>query len=158
MLLPFIDCAGPHPTLFGNGFGGFAGLVPLLHALGSCPFHRVIGDFYRRGNMPGLPFQHTLAGALKVVAGFKRFCLGVLTLGFLHQPRQFIRIDGIDSDLVINIITVTALDGLFWFGMQRIAADVAVLRKKGMRIATAEIPVWDNLTATLRPVPVYRCG
>ncbi|MDQ9130474.1 hypothetical protein RDT67_29195 [Serratia fonticola] len=53
---------------------------------------------------------------------------------------------------------VTALDGLFWFGMQRIAADVAVLRKKGMRIATTEVPVWDSLTATLRPVPVYRCG
>jgi len=57
-----------------------------------------------------------------------------------------------------NGLAVTALDGLFWFGMQRIAADVAVLRKKGMRIATSEIPVWDSLTATLRPVPVYRCG
>ncbi|VXD06347.1 DNA-binding protein [Enterobacterales bacterium 8AC] len=57
-----------------------------------------------------------------------------------------------------NGLAVTALDGLFWFGMQRIAADVAVLRKKGMRIATAEVPIWDSLTATLRPVPVYRCA
>lgn len=29
-----------------------------------------------------------------------------------------------------NGLAVTALDGLFWFGMQRIAADVAILRKK----------------------------
>ncbi|WP_337262557.1 MULTISPECIES: DNA-binding protein [unclassified Serratia (in: enterobacteria)] len=55
-----------------------------------------------------------------------------------------------------NGLAVTALDGLFWFGMQRIAADVAVLRKKGMRIATSEVQVWDSLTATLRQVPVYR--
>jgi hypothetical protein len=55
-----------------------------------------------------------------------------------------------------NGLAVTALDGLFWFGMQRIAADVAVLRKKGMRIATSEVQAWDSLTATLRPVPVYR--
>lgn len=53
-------------------------------------------------------------------------------------------------------LTVTALDGLFWFGMQRIAADVAMLRKKGMRIATSEVQVWDSFTATLRRVPVYR--
>ena len=56
-----------------------------------------------------------------------------------------------------NGLAVTALDGLFWFGMQRIAADVAILRKKGMRIATSEVQVWDSFTATLRRVPVYRC-
>lgn len=56
-----------------------------------------------------------------------------------------------------NGLAVTALDGLFWFGMQRIAADVAVLRKKGMRMATSEVQVWDSLTDTLRPIPVYRC-
>ena len=54
-----------------------------------------------------------------------------------------------------NGLTVTAMDDLFWFGMQRIAADVAVLRKKGMRIATSEVQAWDSLTATLRPIPVY---
>ncbi|MFV9066121.1 DNA-binding protein [Serratia fonticola] len=55
-----------------------------------------------------------------------------------------------------NGLAVTAMDGLFWFGMQRIAADVAILRKKGMHIATSEVQAWDSLTATLRPIPVYR--
>lgn len=51
---------------------------------------------------------------------------------------------------------VTALDGLFWFGIQRIAADVQRLRKSGMIIATAETLVFDNLTETTRLIPVYR--
>lgn len=51
---------------------------------------------------------------------------------------------------------VTALDGLFWFGIQRIAADAQRLRKSGMSIATAETEVFDNLTYTNRRVPVYR--
>lgn len=55
-----------------------------------------------------------------------------------------------------SALQVTALDGLFWFGLQRIAADVQRLRKTGMRIATAEIEVFDNLTGTTRRVPVYR--
>ncbi|VFS64613.1 Uncharacterised protein [Kluyvera cryocrescens] len=45
---------------------------------------------------------------------------------------------------------VTALDGLFWFGIQRMAADVQRLRKSGMIIATAETVVFDNLTNTTR--------
>ena len=53
-------------------------------------------------------------------------------------------------------LAVTALDALFWFGSQRIAADIATLRKRGMRIATAETDVFDNLTATTRRVPLYR--
>lgn len=53
-------------------------------------------------------------------------------------------------------LAVTALDALFWFGSQRIAADIAGLRKRGMRIATAETEVSDNLTSTTRRVPVYR--
>ena len=52
-------------------------------------------------------------------------------------------------------LQVTALDGLFWFGIQRIAADVQRLRKSGMTIATAEVEVFDNLTGTIRRVPVY---
>lgn len=52
-------------------------------------------------------------------------------------------------------LQVTALDGLFWFGIQRIAADVQRLRKSGMTIATAEVEVFDNLTGTTRRVPVY---
>ncbi|MDA8480657.1 DNA-binding protein [Citrobacter sp. Awk 4] len=51
---------------------------------------------------------------------------------------------------------VTALDGLFWFGLQRIAADVQRLRKTGMVIATSETDVFDNLTGTTRRIPVYR--
>ena len=53
-------------------------------------------------------------------------------------------------------LDVTALDGLFWFGSQRIAADVLRLRKVGMRIATGQKSVSDNLTATVRNVPFYR--
>ncbi|HCD7429198.1 TPA: DNA-binding protein [Citrobacter werkmanii] len=53
-------------------------------------------------------------------------------------------------------LDVTALDGLFWFGSQRIATDVLRLRKSGMRVATGQILVSDNLTATMRPVPFYR--
>lgn len=53
-------------------------------------------------------------------------------------------------------LDVTALDGLFWFGSQRIAADVLRLRKSGMRVATGQTMVSDNLTATVRNVPFYR--
>ncbi|MEI9745951.1 DNA-binding protein [Enterobacter ludwigii] len=53
-------------------------------------------------------------------------------------------------------LQVTALDGLFWFGTQRIAADVQRLRKAGMAIATSETEVFDNLTGTTRLIPVYR--
>ncbi|WP_202303464.1 ECs1377 family protein [Dryocola clanedunensis] len=53
-------------------------------------------------------------------------------------------------------LQVTALDGLFWFGMQRIAADIATLRKSGMKIATDRIDVFDSLTGTTRKVPLYK--
>lgn len=53
-------------------------------------------------------------------------------------------------------LQVTVLDGMFWFGIQRMAADIQRLRKSGMRIATAETEVFDSLTGTLRRVPVYR--
>lgn len=53
-------------------------------------------------------------------------------------------------------LVVTALDGLFWFGIQRIAADVQRLRKAGMRIATSDTEVFDTFTGTTRRVPVYR--
>ena len=55
-----------------------------------------------------------------------------------------------------NGLAVTALDGLFWFGIQRIAADVQRLRKTGMRIVTSETVVFDTLTKTSRQIPVYR--
>ncbi len=53
-------------------------------------------------------------------------------------------------------LAVTALDALFWFGCQRMAADVLRLRKTGMVIATSETDVFDTLTGTTRRVPVYR--
>ena len=53
-------------------------------------------------------------------------------------------------------LQVTALDGLYWFGMQRMAADVAKLRRSGMRIATFEVQAFDDLTGTTRFVPAYR--
>ncbi|MFW0768311.1 helix-turn-helix domain-containing protein [Trabulsiella odontotermitis] len=53
-------------------------------------------------------------------------------------------------------LQVTALDALFWFGIQRVAADIQRLRKSGMRIATSETSVSDNITGTTRLVPVYR--
>jgi hypothetical protein len=53
-------------------------------------------------------------------------------------------------------LPVTALDGLFWFGLQRIAAEVQRLRKTGMKIVTAETDVFDTLTGTTRRVPFYQ--
>ena len=53
-------------------------------------------------------------------------------------------------------LQVTALDGLFWFGSQRIAADIQRLRKSGMRTTTSAISVYDSITATRRLCPVYR--
>lgn len=53
-------------------------------------------------------------------------------------------------------LEVTALDALFWFGIQRIAADVQRLRKSGMPIRTAEVQAFDNLTATTRLIPCYQ--
>ncbi|RXW29646.1 helix-turn-helix domain-containing protein [Enterobacter ludwigii] len=57
---------------------------------------------------------------------------------------------------LLSGLDVTALDALFWFGIQRIAAEVSRLRKAGMRIATDEAWVFENLTGTTRRVPVYR--
>ncbi|EKC7148916.1 DNA-binding protein, partial [Escherichia coli] len=47
-------------------------------------------------------------------------------------------------------LLVTALDGLFWLGTQRIAADVQRLRQSGMVIVTREVEVSDALTGTTR--------
>ena len=52
-------------------------------------------------------------------------------------------------------LQVTALDGLFWFGIQRIAVEVQKLRKSGMVIKTAETEACDDLTGTTRSVPFY---
>ncbi|MGJ3448980.1 helix-turn-helix domain-containing protein, partial [Enterobacter sp. PTB] len=68
----------------------------------------------------------------------------------VKAPRERLRL-ALESGL-----QVTALDGMFWFGIQRIAADVLRLRKSGMAIATSETEVSDNLTGTIRRIPVYR--
>ncbi|WP_391567361.1 ECs1377 family protein [Serratia ureilytica] len=68
----------------------------------------------------------------------------------VKTPRERIRL-ALDAGL-----QVTALDALFWFGCQRIAADVLRLRRAGMVIATSEANVFDTLTGTTRQVPVYR--
>lgn len=68
----------------------------------------------------------------------------------VKTPRERIRL-ALDAGL-----QVTALDALFWFGCQRIAADVLRLRRAGMVIATSETVVFDTLTGTARRVPVYR--
>ncbi|EON2062459.1 DNA-binding protein, partial [Escherichia coli] len=52
-------------------------------------------------------------------------------------------------------LLVTALDGLFWLGTQRIAADVQRLRQSGMVIVTREVEVSDSLTGTTRLVSAY---
>ncbi|HAT1685218.1 TPA: DNA-binding protein, partial [Klebsiella oxytoca] len=68
----------------------------------------------------------------------------------VKAPRERLRL-ALESGL-----QVTALDGLFWFGSQRIAADILRLRKTGMMIATSTTEVFDNLTGTTRLIPVYR--
>lgn len=68
----------------------------------------------------------------------------------VKSPRERIRL-ALEAGL-----PVTAPDALFWFGCQRMAADVLRLRKTGMVIATSETDVFDTLTGTIRRVPVYR--
>ena len=68
----------------------------------------------------------------------------------VKTPRERIRL-ALDAGL-----QVTVQDALFWFGCQRIAADVLRLRRDGMVIATSKIDVFDTLTGTTRQVPVYR--
>ncbi|PDP91895.1 ECs1377 family protein [Enterobacter cloacae] len=67
----------------------------------------------------------------------------------VKEPRERLKL------ALENGLAVTALDGLFWFGIQRIAADVQRLRKTGMRITTSGTDVFDTLTRTRRQIPVY---
>lgn len=69
----------------------------------------------------------------------------------VKSPRERIR------RALASGLAVTALDALFWFGCQRMAADVLRLRKTGMRIVTSDADIFDSLTGTIRRVPVYRC-
>ncbi|MGQ6547523.1 DNA-binding protein [Serratia sp. JSRIV001] len=65
-------------------------------------------------------------------------------------PRERLRL-ALEAGLQVN-----ALDGLFWLGLQRIAADVLKLRQSGMAIATSEVEVVDTLTGTQRTVAAYQ--
>jgi len=67
----------------------------------------------------------------------------------VRNPRERLKI-ALEYGLQVN-----ALDGLFWLGLQRIAADISVLRQSGMAIATAERNVFDSLTGTTRTIPTY---
>lgn len=95
-------------------------------------------------------FQYRLATRIRRVDS-----AGTTAAPFQHiakeakAPRERLKL-ALESGL-----QVTALDALFWFGIQRIAAEVSRLRKSGMRIVTAEIDAADNLTGTTRRVPVY---
>ncbi|EFP3678757.1 DNA-binding protein [Salmonella enterica] len=67
----------------------------------------------------------------------------------IKAPRERLRL-ALESGLQVN-----ALDGLFWLGIQRIAADIAVLRNEGLEISTSEVEVFDNLTGTIRVISAY---
>ena len=64
-------------------------------------------------------------------------------------PEERLRL-ALESGLAVN-----ALDGLFWLGIQRIAADIQRLRAGGMAIQTADVEVFDTLTGTLRTITAY---
>lgn len=64
-------------------------------------------------------------------------------------PEERLRL-ALESGLQVN-----ALDGLFWLGIQRIAADVQRLRATGMAIGNTEVEVFDTLTETRRTVTAY---
>lgn len=70
----------------------------------------------------------------------------------IKAPRERLRL-ALESGLQVN-----ALDGLFWFGIQRIAADISALRSAGMAITTAEVEVADSLTRTTRMIAAYQVG
>ncbi|HEY3985904.1 DNA-binding protein [Cedecea sp.] len=67
----------------------------------------------------------------------------------VRSPRERLKI-ALEAGLQVN-----ALDGLFWLGLQRIAADISVLRQSGMGIVTVEHNVFDSLTGNTRMIPAY---
>lgn len=67
----------------------------------------------------------------------------------VKEPKQRLRL-ALEAGLQIN-----ALDALFWLGSQRVAAEVSALRNAGVKVKTAEVEVFDSLTATTRTVSAY---
>ncbi|EMJ2324853.1 DNA-binding protein, partial [Salmonella enterica] len=69
--------------------------------------------------------------------------------GQTKRPRERLRL-ALEEGLHVN-----ALDGLFWLGSQRIAADIQRLRASGMNIMATDTDVFDSLTGTTRTVTAY---
>lgn len=67
----------------------------------------------------------------------------------VKQPEERLRM-ALESGLQVN-----ALDGLFWLGIQRIAADIQRLRASGMSVQSSDVEVFDTLTETVRTVTAY---
>lgn len=68
------------------------------------------------------------------------------------SPRERLRL-ALTSGLL-----VTALDVMLFFGVQRIASDVAIFLKQGMCLTLLHVSVYDSLTQTVRDVPAYLSG
>ncbi|EKS6645977.1 DNA-binding protein [Enterobacter hormaechei] len=52
-------------------------------------------------------------------------------------------------------LPVTALDALLFFGVQRVAADVSVLRREGLNIGLRHVDTFDSATQAVRAMPLY---
>lgn len=65
------------------------------------------------------------------------------------SPRERLRL-ALTSGLL-----VTALDAMLFFGVQRIASDVAIFRNQGMRLTLLQVSAFDDLTRTIREIPAY---
>lgn len=66
-------------------------------------------------------------------------------------PRERLRLLALTSGLL-----VTALDALLFFGVQRLASDIAALRKVGLKIDLLHVEAFDSQTQQLREIPAYR--
>lgn len=65
-------------------------------------------------------------------------------------PRERLRL------VLTSGLLVTALDALLFFGVQRLASDIAALRKCGLKIDLLHVEAFDSQTQQLREIPAYR--
>lgn len=105
-----------------------------------------------QNDLSGVPdsFSYSLATRIRRVDsyGMTTRCFTDIA-GQVKAPTARLKL-ALESGLI-----VTALDGLFWPGIQRIAADVQRLRQSGMTIITRDVEVSDSLTGTTRGVSGY---
>ncbi|EHJ6107698.1 DNA-binding protein [Escherichia coli] len=105
-----------------------------------------------QNDLSGVPdsFSYSLATRIRRVDsyGMTTRCFTDIA-GQVKAPTARLKL-ALESGLI-----VTALDGLFWLGIQRIAADVQRLRQSGMTIITRDVEVSDSLTGTTRVVSGY---